>query len=98
MYAQCDPDGNQYILLADIDDHRGMDNATKFKDQTLLKLRNNAKLMKIDHEPAYWADAIATEMKNVRAAFTVLPDGSKAPNGYQRINCYMGFDVKMEDF
>jgi hypothetical protein len=34
MYAQCDPDGNQHLLLADIVDHRGMDNATRFKDQT----------------------------------------------------------------
>jgi len=46
----------------------------------------------------YWADAIATKMKNVRAAFKILPDGTKAPNGYQKINCHMVFDVKMEDF
>jgi hypothetical protein len=45
-----------------------------------------------------WADAIATEMKNVRAAFKILPNGTRAPNGYQRINCNMVFDVKMEDF
>jgi hypothetical protein len=30
MYAQGDPDGNQYLLLADIVDHRSMDNAIKF--------------------------------------------------------------------
>ena len=29
MYAQCDHDGNQYLLLADIVDHRSMDNAIK---------------------------------------------------------------------
>jgi hypothetical protein len=46
----------------------------------------------------YWADAIATKMKNVRATFKILPDGTKAPNGYQRISCHMVFDVKMEDF
>jgi hypothetical protein len=46
----------------------------------------------------YWANAIATEMKNVRAAFKILPDSTKAPNGYQKINCNMVFDVKMEDF
>ena len=46
----------------------------------------------------YWANAIATEMKNARDAFKILPDGTKAPNGYQRINCHMVFDVKMEDF
>ena len=47
---------------------------------------------------SYWADAIATEIKNVRAAFKILPDGTKAPNDYQRINCHMVFDVKIEDF
>ena len=54
--------------------------------------------MKIDHGPAYWADAIATNMINVRAAFKILPDGTKAPIGYHRMNCHMVFDVKMEDF
>jgi len=37
-------------------------------------------------------------MKNVRAAFKILPDGTRAPNGYQKISCHMIFDVKMEDF
>ena len=46
----------------------------------------------------YWAETIATKMKNVRAAFRILPDGTKAPNGYQKINCHMIFDVKMEAF
>ena len=46
----------------------------------------------------YWADAIAIEMKNVRAAFKILPDGTSAPNVYQKISCHMIFDVKMEDF
>ena len=46
----------------------------------------------------YWDDAIATKMKNFGAAFKILPDGTSAPNGYQRINCHMIFDVKMEDF
>ena len=45
----------------------------------------------------YWANAIATEMKNVRAAFKILPDGTSAPNGYQKISCHMIFDVKMEN-
>jgi hypothetical protein len=192
MYAQCDPDGNQYLILTDIVDHRSMGNAIKLTDQKVVRadgrtylrrstagwqlccqwvdgstswenltdLKNShpvetaeyAKLMKIDHEPAfnwwvphvlkkrdriislvkkriprylkrnhkfgievptsvkdgleidkkngttYWADAIATEMKNVRAAFKILPEGTSAPNGYQRIHCHMVFDVKMEDF
>ena len=37
MYAQCDPDGNQYLLLADIVNHRGMDNAVKFADQKVVR-------------------------------------------------------------
>jgi hypothetical protein len=46
----------------------------------------------------YWADSIAKEMKNVKIAFDILPDGERVPNNYQRIRCHMIFDVKMEDF
>lgn len=35
MYAQCDPDGNQYLLLDDIIDHRHSDTAIKLADQTV---------------------------------------------------------------
>jgi hypothetical protein len=45
-----------------------------------------------------WADAIAKEMREVRIAFNILPDGGSAPIGYQKIPCHMIFDVKMEDF
>jgi hypothetical protein len=45
-----------------------------------------------------WADEISKEMKNVRVAFKILPDGQSAPIGYQKIPCHMIFDVKMEDF
>ncbi len=45
-----------------------------------------------------WADAIAKEMKEVRTAFIILPDGHSAPIGYQKIPCHMIFDVKVEDF
>jgi hypothetical protein len=45
-----------------------------------------------------WADAIAKEMKEVRIAFNILPDGHAASIGYQKIPCHMIFDVKMEDF
>ena len=31
----------------------------------------------------YWADAIATKMKNVRAAFKILLNGTSVPNGYR---------------
>jgi hypothetical protein len=37
MYAQCDPDGNQYLILTDIVDHRSMDNDIKFKDQKVVR-------------------------------------------------------------
>jgi hypothetical protein len=46
----------------------------------------------------HWADAIAKEMKEVRIAFNILPDGRSAPIGYQKIPCHMIIDVKMEDF
>jgi hypothetical protein len=44
-----------------------------------------------------WADAIAKEMKNVRVAFRILPDGERAPQNYQFVHCHMIFDVKMDD-
>jgi len=46
----------------------------------------------------FWADAIAKEMKEVRIAFNILPDGHVVRNGYQKIPCHMIFDIKMEDF
>ena len=33
MYDQCDPDGNQYLILTEIFDHRSMDNAIKLTNQ-----------------------------------------------------------------
>ncbi len=36
MYTQCDPDGNQYVLLDLIIDHRRLDTATKLSDQTVV--------------------------------------------------------------
>jgi hypothetical protein len=46
----------------------------------------------------FWKDAILREMKEVRKAFEVIPDGQSAPIGYQKIPCHMIFDIKMEDF
>jgi hypothetical protein len=46
----------------------------------------------------FWADAIAKEMTEARKAFDILPDGTTAPIGYQKIPCHMVFDIKMEDF
>ncbi len=39
MYTQCDPDGNQYVLLDLIIDHRRLDTATKLSDQTFVRNR-----------------------------------------------------------
>ena len=44
----------------------------------------------------FWRDAIAKEMRNVRVAFEVLPEGSSPPPTYKELHCYMVFDVKMD--
>ena len=46
MYAQCDPDGNQYVLLADIVDHRSMDNAIKLSDQKVVRANGHTYLQR----------------------------------------------------
>jgi hypothetical protein len=37
MYAQCDPDGNQYVLLDSIIDHKRLDSAIKPLDQKVVQ-------------------------------------------------------------
>ena len=170
MYAQCNPVGNQNVLLDSLVDHRCLDMAIQPADQKVvrhdgraymkwntigwqifcqwkdgstswenhsdlkashpLETAEYAVIIGIDHEPAFnwwvkrihkfgievpktvkealdldpkngntrWADAIAKEMKEVRIAFNILPDGHVAPNGNQKIPCHMIFDVMMEDF
>ncbi|KAL7523720.1 hypothetical protein ACHAXR_000304, partial [Thalassiosira sp. AJA248-18] len=44
-----------------------------------------------------WADAITKEMKVVRIAFDILPDGSTVPKGYEFMKCHLIFNIKMED-
>jgi hypothetical protein len=46
----------------------------------------------------FWADTIAKEMKDIRAAIKILLDGQSVPIGYQKIPCHIIFDIKMEDF
>ena len=41
-----------------------------------------------------WQDAIEREMKNVKIAFQILPEGEKAPHSSQYVNCHMVFDIK----
>ena len=45
-----------------------------------------------------WADAIATETKNVKVSFNILNDGEMAPRDHQFVKCHMIFDIKMENF
>ncbi len=45
-----------------------------------------------------WAAVITKELKNVKVAFKILPDGKSLPIGYQKVPCHMVFDIKMEDF
>jgi hypothetical protein len=45
-----------------------------------------------------WMDAVALEMAAVQVSFKVLDDGDDAPIGYQRINCHLIFDVKLDAF
>ncbi|KAL7474129.1 LOW QUALITY PROTEIN: hypothetical protein ACHAW6_000121, partial [Cyclotella cf. meneghiniana] len=47
---------------------------------------------------SFWHDAIELEMKNVRVAFDVLPDGVVPLSDHQCMKCHMICDVKMEDF
>ena len=37
LYAQCDSGGNQYLLLANIVDHRSLDNAIKLANQKVVR-------------------------------------------------------------
>jgi hypothetical protein len=36
MYAQCDPNGNQYVLLDSLIDHQCLDTALRLSDQTAV--------------------------------------------------------------
>ncbi|KAL7488248.1 hypothetical protein ACHAW6_013826 [Cyclotella cf. meneghiniana] len=174
LYAQCDPDGNQYIMLDAIVDYRkNPDVAISWNNQVkivnaVLSLKDSSTSWQkladlkeshplqfaefalpagIANEPAFnwwvscvlkkrdpiislvkhrstryhkWThkfkielpkmwmrimqssrplrDAIKLEMKNVRVAFDVLPDGVVSPSDHQYMKCHMIFDVKMEDF
>jgi hypothetical protein len=47
MYAQCDPDVNQYLLLAEIADHRSMDNSVKLHDQKFVRANGRTYLRRL---------------------------------------------------
>ena len=48
------------------------------------------------NENILWVDTIAKDMKEVRPAFKKLDNGEIMPIVYQRVNCHIIFDVKME--
>ena len=52
-------------------------------------------LPKKENGNTLWADAIATETKNVKVAFKILDDGEMAPQDHQFVNCHMIFNIKM---
>ena len=39
MYAQCDPDGNMYVMLDDLTDHHKQSKALSIKDQRATDIR-----------------------------------------------------------
>ena len=43
-----------------------------------------------------WMDTLAKEMYNVGAAFEVLDEGQKAPNGWKKVTGHLVWDVKMD--
>ena len=45
-----------------------------------------------------WKEAIAKEIKNMRAAFKILVEDGNPPPCYKKIRCHMIFDISMEDF
>ena len=43
-----------------------------------------------------WRDAIKLEMHNNSIAFEVLPEGNRAPPGWNKVTGHLVFDVKMD--
>ena len=43
----------------------------------------------------FWHNALKLEMKNARVAFDILKDEDDVPVGYQKINCYIVFNIKL---
>ena len=62
--------------------------------------KNVKEALQLDKENGntLWADAIATEIKNVKVAFKTINDGKMAPRDHQFVKCHMIFDIKMENF
>ena len=68
MYAKCDPDGNQYLLLADIVDHRSMDNAIKLANQKVVRADGRIYLRRLTvgwHLCCQWID-VSTSWESLK--------------------------------
>ena len=59
--------------------------------------RNVAHAYRIDalNNNTFWRDAIEKEMKNLKVAFDILPDGTNPPPGYSKSSGHLVFDVRM---
>ena len=44
----------------------------------------------------FWMDALSKEMRNVGAAFKILPEGQQAPVHWTKVTGHIIFDVKMD--
>ena len=66
-----------------------------------IAIPNNVKeALQLDKENGntLWADAIATEMKNVKVDFKILNDGEMAPRDHQFVKFHMIFYIKIDNF
>ena len=60
----------------------------------LPKAKEEVLALYVKNGNAFWVDAIAKEMENVKVAFKNLPEGDKVTKGHQLVRCCMVFDIK----
>ena len=70
------------------------------KSLGLLSPKNIKEALQLDKENGntLWADAISTEMKNIKVAFKILDDVEISPRDHQFFKCHMIFDINMDNF
>jgi hypothetical protein len=64
-----------------------------------IRVPNNiqeARALDKENGDAFWERSVEKEMKNVRIAFKILPNGERVPVGYQQIPCMLIFNIKMD--
>ena len=57
-----------------------------------------ARILDENNGNTLWADAIVTEISNMKVTFQILDDGTRTPRDYQFVKCHMIYDVKMKGF